>query len=63
MPRKTKVTVDNLGRVRVELEGYHGVGCLEAIRKILKSLGKIDNLEPTAEYYENTTDTRILEYE
>lgn len=61
--KKTKVTVDKKGKVRVELEGYRGVGCLEALRKILAGLGRVDNLEPTAEYYETTTDTKILEYE
>lgn len=49
--QQLKITVDPLGRLTVEAEGFQGASCLEATRRFLE-LGRPREVTLKPEYYQ-----------
>lgn len=55
-----KITIDKKGRARIELNGFHGVGCTEIAEK-LKAIGRVTSETNKPEFYENNENASTLD--
>lgn len=55
-----KITIDKKGRAKVEMIGFHGVGCGELADK-LRSIGRVTSETNKPEFYETNTNSSSLD--
>ena len=55
-----KVTIDKKGRAKVEMIGFHGVGCGELADK-LRSIGRVTSETNKPEFYETNENANTLD--
>jgi hypothetical protein len=56
--KTVKVKIDKKGNAKVELEGFHGVGC-QAVTDALKKLGTSHTETNKPEFYESSNSNSI----
>lgn len=59
-PHEIDIEIDKDGRVRVHVKGAKGKACLKYAEFLEQMIGRIEDRELTAEYYEPEAKTRIL---
>jgi hypothetical protein len=59
MPREFEITIAPDGSVEVEISGYKGKGCLEAMKIFQEIVGELRSQNLTHEYYAPEEDVRI----
>ena len=57
--KEIEIEISKDGSVRVHIEGVKGAKCMEYAKKIANSIGIIEDVEHTSEYYEPETEVGI----
>jgi hypothetical protein len=50
--KELEITIDKTGRVQVAVRGVQGEGCLGLTKNIENAVGRVEEREYTAEYYD-----------
>jgi hypothetical protein len=57
--REYNLTISTTGEVEVHLDGFHGKGCLEALKLLESLIGETREVRPTSSYYEPAEDVEL----
>ena len=56
--KEIEVTIDENGKVDIDLNGFHGKGCDEIAKKLAKAMGSIVNIDKKCDFYKQEVQTK-----
>lgn len=57
--RELEITIGEDGKLKIHIKGFPGKACMDVAKMLEKTLGQIEDVEHTSEYYQPEEENKI----